>query len=176
MIPKHQQIVDDTLARMHARVNELIHHCLPASGKRPAAPTREHLRETPLGQHLTAIAHYAEGYAYPFEKDVRTSAGFVARCLYGDPLAAQGFRLPQKWQRSELGSLVHAAMLRFFEVERPGKLLTVTDMRTLFGVKRQTVHQWIEDGVIFAVYRGDTPLFYQNDVTRLQQVRAHKQR
>ena len=115
MIPKHQQIVDDTLARMHARVNELIHHCLPASGKRPAAPTREHLRETPLGQHLTAIAHYAEGYAYPFEKDVRTSAGLVARCLYGDPLAAQGFRLPQKWQRSELGNLVHAAMLRFFE-------------------------------------------------------------
>lgn len=82
---------------------------------------------------------------------------------------------PQKWQRSELGKLVHAAILRFFEEERPGQLLTVTDMRKLFAVKRQTVHQWIEDGLIFAVYRGDTPLFYRKDVNRLQQRRAHKQ-
>jgi hypothetical protein len=116
-----------------------------------------------------------EGYPYPFEGDVRASAGVVARCLYGDPLAPQGFRLPPKWQRTELGSLIHAAMLRFYEEERPGQLLTVTQMRKLFGVTRQTVHQWIEDGVIFAVYRGDTPLFYQKEVARLQQVRAHKQ-
>jgi len=175
MIPTHQRIVDDILERMHARVNELIHHCQPASRKRPAEPTREQLRETLLGQHLAAIAHYAEGYPYPYEGDVRTSTGFVARCLYGDPLAARGFRLPQKWQHSELGSLVHAAMLRFFEEERPGQLLTVTDMRKLFDVKRQTVHQWIDDGLLFAIYRGDTPLFYQKDVTRFQQVRAHKQ-
>ena len=106
---------------------------------------------------------------------MRASAGFVARCLYGEPLAAQGFRLLQKWQCSELGTLVHAAMLHFYEKERPGQLLTVTDMRKLFGVKRQTVHQWIEDGLIFAVYRGDTPLFYRKDVTQLQQRRANKQ-
>lgn len=48
------------------------------------------------------------------------------------------------------------------------------DMRKLFNVKRQTVHQWIDDGLIFAVYRGDTPLFYQKDVTRLHQIRTHK--
>ena len=176
MIPKHQQIVDDILEHMHARVNELLHHCHPVSRKPPAEPTREQLRETLFGQHLATIAHYAEGYPYPYEGDVRTSIGFVARCLYGNPLAAQGFRLPQKWQRSELGKLAHAAMLRFFEEERLGQLLTVTDMHKLFDVKRQTVHQWIEDGLIFAVYRGDTPLFYRKDVTRLQQMRARKQR
>jgi len=176
MTPTHQRIVDDILARMHARVSELIHHCQPAGGKRPAEPTKEQLRDTLLGQHLAAIAEYVEGYAYPYQGDVRASTSFVARCLYGEPLAAQGFRLPSKWQRSALGNLAHAALLRFFEEERPGKLLTVTDLRKLFGVRRQTVHQWIEDGIIFAVYRGDTPLFYQNDVTRLQQVRAHKQR
>lgn len=175
MTPKHQQIVDDILARMHARVHELIHTCQPESRKHPAEPTRDQLRETLLGQHLAAIAHYAEGYAYAFEGDVRISTNIVARCLYGYPLATQGYRLPQKWQRSDLGKLVHAAVLRFFEEERPGQLLTVTDMRKLFNVKRQTVHQWIDDGLIFAVYRGDTPLFYQKDVTRLQQIRTHKQ-
>jgi hypothetical protein len=175
MTPIHQQLVDEILERMHQRVQELIHACQPAGQTKGASPTSEQLRQTVLGQHLAAIAHYVEGYPYPFEGDVRASAGFVARCLYGDPLASQGFRLPAKWQRTELGSLVHAALLRFYEEERPGQLLTVTQMRKLFGVTRQTVHQWIEDGVIFAVYRGDTPLFYQKDVTRLQQVRAHKQ-
>jgi hypothetical protein len=100
---------------------------------------------------------------------------FIARCLYGDPLEASGFRLPPKWQRTPLGKLCHAALLRFFEEERPGRLLTVTDMRKRFGVRRQTVHQWIEDGLIVAVYRDDTPLFYDNDVARFQQARAHKQ-
>jgi hypothetical protein len=174
MIPKHQQIVDTILERMHQRVNELIQYCQPVNKRQPAKPTIEQLRDTLLGQHLAAVAHYAEGYPYSYEGDVRSSMSFIARCLYGDPLAPQGFRLPPKWQRTELGSLVHAALLRFFEEERPGKLLTVTDMRKLFDVKRQTVHQWIEDGVIFAVYRGDTPLFYQNDVHRFQQVRGRK--
>lgn len=149
VIPTHQQIVDTLLERMCRRVSELIRDCYPASKKQPAGPTIEQLRETLLGQHLAAIAHYVEGYPYPYEGDVRASISFVARCIYGDPLASQGFRLPQKWQRTELGKLVHNAMLRFFDEERPGKLLTVTDMRKLFGVKRQTVHQWIEDGLIF---------------------------
>ena len=135
----------------------------------------EQLRNSPLGGHLAAIAHYAEGYAYPYEGDVRASVSFLARCLYGDALAAQGFRLPPKWQRSALGKVVHAALLRFYEQERPGQLLTVTEMRQLFGVRRQTVHQWVDDALLFAVYRGDTPLFYQKDVTRFQQMRAHTQ-
>lgn len=175
MTPIHQRIVDEVVERMYQRVQELLRACQPASAMPLASPTREQLRQTLLGQHLAAIAHYVEGYSYPIEGDVRTSASFVARCLYGDPLAPQGFRLPAKWQRTELGSLVHAALLHFYEEERPGNLLTVTQMRTLFGVTRQTVHQWIEDGVIFAVYRGDTPLFYQKDVVRLQQRRAQKQ-
>ncbi len=124
---------------------------------------------------FAAIAHYAEGYAYPYQEDVRMSIDFLARCLYGDPLASKGFRLPLKWQRSPLGALAHSALLRFFEQERPDSLLTVTDLRTRFAVRRQTVHQWIDDGLLFAVYRGDTPLFYIKDVERFQQVRARKQ-
>ncbi len=175
MTPKHQQLVDAILLSMQRRISELVSQCQQTSGKRVAEQPIERLRESPLGGHLAAIAHYVEGYAYPYQGDVRVSADFIARCLYSDPLAPQRYPFPPKWQRSELGKLVHAALLRFFEEERPGNLLTVTDMRKQFGVRRQTVHQWIDDGLIFAVYRGDTPLFYQKDVTRFQQVRAHKQ-
>jgi hypothetical protein len=127
------------------------------------------LRESPLGVHLAAVDHYLQG-------DLRTSLTFIARCLYSDTLSTSGFRLPLKWQRIPLGKLCHTDLLRFFEEELPDRLLAVADMRKRFGVKRQTVHQWIEDGLIFAVYRGDTPLFYRNDVNRHQQLRAHKQR
>jgi len=127
------------------------------------------LRESPLGVHLAAVAHY-------LERDLRTSLTFIARCLYSDPLSTSGFCLPLKWQHTPLGKRCHTDLLRFFEEERPARLLTVTDMRKRFGVKRQTVHQWIEDGLIFAVYRSDTPLFYRNDVNWHQQLRAHKQR
>jgi hypothetical protein len=173
MTPNHQQIVDAVLTAMQRRVHELVADCQRGTmlSEQPLAS----LRDSPLGGHLAAIAHYAEGYAYPYEGDVRASVSFLARCLYGDSLAARGFRLPPKWQRSPVGQVVHAALLRFYEQERPGQLLTVTDMRKLFGVRRQTVHQWIDDGLLFAVYRGDTPLFYQKDVTRFQQARAHKQ-
>ena len=176
MTPTHQQIVDDILVRMHKRTRELMQLCLPAlKNPLPDAPL-DLLRETPLGMHLAAIANYEEGYPYPYQQsDVRASMDFLARCLYGDPLSPQGFRLPQKWQRSPLGALVHSALLRFFEHERPDSLLTVADLRTRFGVKRQSVHQWVEDGLLFAVYRGDTLLFYDKDVERFQQVRARKQ-
>ncbi|SRR5712692_9900016 len=57
MTPKHQQVVDNTLARMDARVSELIRHCRPASRKQPGETPLKELRETLLGQHLAAIAH-----------------------------------------------------------------------------------------------------------------------
>jgi hypothetical protein len=174
MIPKHQRLVDDLLKRIHPRVDELVRQCAYPVGRKPEEPAIEQLRESLLGQHLAAIAQYAESYPYPYTGDVRGSVNFVARCLYGDPLTTQGFRLPAKWQRSELGGLVHTAVLRFYEEERPGQLLTVTEMRKRFEVKRQTVHQWVEDGLLFAIYKGDTPLFYVKDVERFQQRRTQK--
>jgi len=77
-------------------VSELIQQCLPAIGKRPAEPNIEELRDTLLSQHLAAIVHYTEGYVLPYEGDGHVPTRFVARCLYGNPLSTQGFRLPQK--------------------------------------------------------------------------------
>src|SRR3982074_2633379 len=119
MIPKHQRLVADVLRRIYRRVDELVRQCAYPVGRKPEEPAIEDFRESLLGHHLVSIAHYAESYPYPYEGDVRSSVNFVARCLYGDPLITQGFRLPAKWQRSELGSLVHAAVLRVYWEERP---------------------------------------------------------
>src|SRR5713101_5973599 len=84
MTPNHQHIVDAVLLAMQRRVSELVAHCQQGTTL-PEQPL-EQLRNSPLGGHLAAIARYAEGYAYPYEGDVRASATFLARCLYGDPL------------------------------------------------------------------------------------------
>ncbi len=173
--PKNQSIIESVLQRVHARMGELIQVCEPTSKKQEPSPTIEQLRQTVLGLHLTAIAHYAEGYPYPYESDVRRSVNVVGRCLYADPFSQPGsYCLPKLWHNTELGKLVYAALYRFYTEEREGQLLTTAEMRNLFNVERQTIHQWIEDGLIFPVYHEGAPLFYRKDVDRLQKKRAKK--
>jgi len=167
MTPAHQRILDDLLTRTHQRTVELATATNFPVGKRPEEQTIERLRESPLGQHLAAIFNYAEGYDYPYEGDVRTSAGIITRYLFGDTLSTQRYRLPSKFHRTPLGKEVHAALARFFTEQRPGQLMSMQQMREHFGVKRQTVHQWIEDGLVFAVYIDNQTHFYRKDVERL---------
>lgn len=175
MTPKNQRIIESVLQRVHARISELIQVCEPASKKPEPSPTIEQLRQTVLGLHLTAIAHYAEGYPYSYESDVRRSVSVVGRCLYADSFSQPGsYRLPKLWHHTELGKLVYAALYRFYTEEREGQLLTTAEMRNLFNVERQTIHQWIEDGLIFPVYHEGAPLFYRKDVDTLQKNRAKR--
>ncbi len=155
------------LTRTHQRTVELATATNFPQGKRPEEQTIERLRESPLGLHLAAIFNYTEGYDYPYEADVRASVGIITRYLFGDTLSTQRYRLPSKFHRMPLGKEVHAALARFFTEQRPGQLMSMQQMREHFGVKRQTVHQWIEDGLIFAVYIDNQTHFYRKDVERL---------
>src|SRR6266516_5944272 len=167
MTPTHQRILDDLLRKTYQRTVELATATNFPVGKRTEEQTIERLRERSLGQHLAAIFNYAEGHDYPYEGDVRTSAGIITRYLFGDTLSPQRYRLPSKFHRTPLGKEVHAALARFFVEQRPGQLMSMQQMREHFGVKRQTVHQWIEDGLIFAVYIENPTHFYRKDVERL---------
>jgi predicted DNA-binding transcriptional regulator AlpA len=80
---------------------------------------------------------------------------------------AQVFKFPEGFHTTDLGELVNTAMLRFYNEERPGQLLTMKDMRQLFGVTRQAVHRWIRKGEIFPVWVKNTTRFYRKDVDRL---------
>jgi predicted DNA-binding transcriptional regulator AlpA len=91
----------------------------------------------------------------------------VSRFFYGEPFHRTSYRLPEKFHETDLGKLVNEAMLRFYQEERPGQLLTMKDMQQLFGVSRQAVHGWIRDGDILPVWVKNTTRFYRKDVDRL---------
>jgi hypothetical protein len=166
MTPDHQHLVDTLLWHLHRWVEEGVRDCQYPLGKHPPAQTIKQMRSSPIGQHLAALATYAEGYPYPFEEDVRLSAGIVSRSFFGDPFDPKGSRLPPKFHRTPLGRLINEALSRFFSQERPGTLLSVKEVRRRFGVTRQAAHEWIQEGHLYAVYLDGSPRIYAQDAER----------
>jgi predicted DNA-binding transcriptional regulator AlpA len=169
MTPIHQQLIDSVLRTADRRTRELF----TGLGYQIEGEARiEALRKSPLGQHLTNLANYAEGYSAA--SDIRGSAQFVSRFFFGKPFTfrSTSYQIPEKFHQSELGELVNAALLRFYQEERPGQLLTMEEMRQLFGVTRQAVHGWIRNGDIFPVWVKNTTRFYRKDVDRLIEKRT----
>ncbi len=169
MTPTHQRLIDKLLSQAARRTQELL---AGIGLQLTHEPPLEELRASPLGQHLTNLAHYAEGYSV--SGDIREAAQYVGRHFFGNPLHRQAFKFPEKFHKTELGALINEAMIRFYEEERPGQLLTMEDMRELFNVTRQAVHQWIDDDLIFPVYIQNASRFYRKDVERLQAQRAQR--
>jgi excisionase family DNA binding protein len=165
MTPTHQKLIDQLLQSADHRAREL----LTGSGYQLGREARiEELRKSPLGQHLANLANYSEGYAVAGDiRDIRGSAQYVSRFFYGEPFHRTSYKLPVKFHETDLGNLVNEAVLRFYQEERPGQLLTMEEMRQLFGVSRQAVHQWIRKGEIFPVWVKNTTRFYRKDVDRL---------
>ena len=171
MTPIHQQLIDSVLRTADRRTRELF----TGLGYQIEGEARiEALRKSPLGQHLTNLANYGEGY--PAASDILGSAQFVNRFFFGKPFTIRptSYQIPAKFQMTELGALINEALLRFYQEERPGQLLTMEEMRQLFGVKRQTVHQWIRKGDIIPVYIKNTTRFYRKDVDRLVEQQKKK--
>ena len=166
MTPTHQKVIDKLLNLAVSRVHELS---AGIGGQRPERRLEE-LRASPLGQHLANLARYAEGYTFAGDLpgDIRGDAQYVSRYFFGDPLHSKGFRFPERFHKTELGTLINDALVRFYTEERPGQLLTMADMRSRFEVTRQSVHQWIKAGQIVPVYINNTSRFYALDVERLQ--------
>jgi Helix-turn-helix domain len=165
MTPTHQRLIDSLLQKAARRTYELQ---TGINGTQPPREVRlDDLRTGPLGQHLANLANYSEGYNAA--GDIREAAQFVGRFFFGDAFHdKRTFRFPEKFHQTDLGKLVNEAVLRFYEQERPGQLLTMAEMRDLFGVTRQTVHQWIRAGQITPVYINNTSRFYRKDVERLR--------
>jgi len=176
MTPKHQQIIDEVLIKIHQRTQFLVDGCdYPIIGRRLNEQTAGRMRESEVGRHLAALAEYAEGYPYAFKPDVRHSANFIGRMLFAETLRPNHWRVPYRLHLTDFGKLFYAALARFYEEERPGQLLTVAQVGEQFQVARQTVHQWIEGGDIPAIYIGDSPYLYQKDLATFQKIREKRE-
>jgi Helix-turn-helix domain len=162
MTPTHQKLIDQLLQSADRRARELLRGAGYQLGREARI---EELRKSPLGQHLANLADYSEGYAVA--GDIRGSAQYVSRFFYGEPFHKISYRMPEKFHETDLGKLVNEALLRFYQEERPGQLLTIQEMQQLFGVSRQAVHAWVRKGDILPVWVKNTTRYYRKDVDRL---------
>src|SRR5258708_6926604 len=109
MTPAHQSIVDNMLKALASRANEMIRHLAYPLGTNPPQLTMEQLRGSPLGQDLTNIAHYAEGYT--IEGNVDEMIQRVFRYSFAPPIqfgttTNPGLRLPKGWHKTPFALLI----------------------------------------------------------------------
>lgn len=171
MTPAHQSIVDTMLKLLATRTNESIQLLAYPIGK--AQLTIEQLRESPLGQDLTNIVHYVEGYTVEGKIDEMIQRIF--RASFAPPIHfgsnAPPIRLPKGWQKTPFGILIGNAYRKLI----PGKdRMTTAEVSRVLGVKRQTLYDWVEEGKLRAYYIHEKQTFYRPAINQFVEQRQQK--
>jgi excisionase family DNA binding protein len=161
MTPDHQKTIERTLQSAYARTSELINNMAIPPGKNPPSYTAEMMWNSPLGRDLTAIANYVEGYQV--QEDITIIVQRAARALFGDTLNQKTFRLPRQFQKSPLGEMMYAAYARYFPANA---WMRTSEVVKLYGVKRQTIYDWVEEGKLAAYYVQGTQMFLRKQIEK----------
>ena len=172
MTPAHQSIVDNILKLLATRTNESIHLLAYPIGNMQL--TIEQLRESPLGQDLTNIVHYVEGY--PIDGKIDEMIQRIFRASFAPPIqfgsSIPAIRLPKGWQKTPFGVLIGNAYRKLI----PAKdRMTTAEVSRVLGVKRQTLYDWVEEGKLKAYYIHEKQTFYRPAINQLVQQRQQKQ-
>jgi hypothetical protein len=162
--PNHQQVIDDALQLVLARLQELAPTI--AYGVPPTL-SLDQLRQGSLAKELRIIARYAEGYDLG-QGDIRPTIRSVARILYPVPMATSGFLFPPDFHKTPLGEMVHAALARHYP---RSERMTVGEVTRLLQVSRQTAHEWAENNTLMPVYDKGTLTFTRRQVEHLYEQR-----
>ncbi len=174
MTPAHQSIVDNMLKALASRANEMIRHLAYPLGTNPPQLTMEQLRGSPLGQDLTNIAHYAEGYT--IEGNVDEMIQRVFRYSFAPPIqfgtsTSPGLRLPKGWHKTPFGLLIGNAYRKLI----PGRdRMTTAEASRALGVKRQTLYDWVEEGRLTACYIHEKQMFHRPTILKMVEERQQK--
>jgi excisionase family DNA binding protein len=169
MTPDHQKTIEDTLQAAYARAIEWNNSMAIPQGKNPPQYTYEMLWACPLGHDLQAIAQYVEGYPVP--EDITIILSRVVRALFGNTLSRTSFHLPLKFHRTPLGIMLFAAFERYFPASA---WMTTAEVQKLFGVKRQTVYDWAEEGKLAPYYVGGKQVYLRQAVGQLHATRRQQ--
>ncbi len=168
MTPAHRTLVDTTLVAVHNRAVELINATNYPIGKNPGQPTIEAARQSPLGRDLEMIVAYVEGHQIE-GREADAAIQRVLRIIYGYTLNQKGYKLLKDWQKSPLGELIGEAHTRMI----PAKdLMGTAEVQRVFGVKRQTVYDWVDEGKLPAYYIHGKQMFYRPYIEKEAQKRA----
>ncbi len=160
MTPDHAQIVETTLQLAYTQTMTWNTRMAIPFGKNPPPYTTEMMWNSPLGLDLSALVMYVEGYQP--QEDITVVVARLARTLFRETLG-QSDRLPRDFHHTPLGALMHEAFARYFPKDA---WMKTSEVVTLFGVKRQTVYDWVEQGVLAAYYVKGTQMFLRKDITR----------
>lgn len=131
----------------------------------------EWLRTSILGQRLRRIAEYVEGFPAEIEPTrtrdkwspvreehvqggIRREVYEVCAVVYGEVREkGKRWRYPKQCQHTELGKLLHAALLQFYREYLPAKqLMSVAAAAKEIGIARQTLHEWMAEGRVTWIY------------------------
>jgi hypothetical protein len=185
MTPKHQQLLDATLLQVQERA-ALFERALSmlsmvrdapaqASEKPSEKPSVETLRASMLGQRLRRIVEYVEGYPAEIEPErkktsrgeervtggIRLEVYKVCFVLFGSAHEAERWAYPKHCQHTELGRLLHAALLQFYREYLPkDQLMSVVAAAEKIGIARQTLHEWMAEGRVKWVYEADRDVIW----------------
>ncbi|BCL84643.1 hypothetical protein ccbrp13_71080 [Ktedonobacteria bacterium brp13] len=148
----------------------------------------ERLRASVLGQRLRRIAEYVEGYPAEIEptrtqdkwspvREEHVQGGMrrevyqVCEVVYGEVREkGKRWRYPKHCQHTELGKLLHAALLQFYREYLPAKqLVSVAAAAKEIGIARQTLHEWMAKGRVKWIYEEGRDIIWLDceDVDRL---------
>lgn len=161
MTPDHQQMIEKTLQFAYARAIEMNTSMAIPQGKNPPQYTVETMWASPLGKDLTAIANYVEGYQ--IQEDITLITQRVARALFGPTLSQKGFRLPPRFHKTPLGEMMFAAFARYFP---PNAWMRTSEVVKLYGVKRQTIYDWAEEGILAPYHVKGTQVFLRQQIEK----------
>jgi excisionase family DNA binding protein len=161
MTPDHQKTIERTLQSAYARTTELITSMAVPPGRNPPAYTTEMMWNSPLGKDLTAIANYVEGYQV--QEDITIIVQRTVRALFGDTLNQKTSRLPRQFHKSPLGEMMYAAYARYFP---PDAWMRTAEVVRLYGVKRQTIYDWVEEGKLAAYYANGIQVFLRKQIEK----------
>lgn len=158
MTPDHQQLIESTLQLAYARSLAWLSSMAIPQGLNPPLYTKGMMWNSPLGQDLQVIANSVEGY--PVE-EVGESLTRVSRILFGQTLDASNIRLPRDFHKTPLGQLLNDAYTRQYPADA---WMRTSDVQKLFGVKRQTIYDWAEEGNLTAYHIKGTQMFRRKHV------------
>ncbi|GHO51151.1 hypothetical protein KSX_93140 [Ktedonospora formicarum] len=173
MTPKHQAVIDRTLHAVHERAHLVVQSLHPPGKEEPAQgdaakhrsqeEQMEALRASTLGCQLRWIAEYVEGYPaakeperkqrWTWSEEVVVRGGMrrevyaVCAVVYGSAAGGNAWSYPRQCQHTDLGQLLHAALLQFYHEYLPAdQLVSVGNAAKEIGIARQTLHEWMESG------------------------------
>lgn len=168
MTPAHRKLVNSTLVAIHNRATELINAVNYQLGKNPPERTIEASRLSHLGHDLELIVAYVEGHQVEVS-EVDPAIQRVLRIIYGYTLNLKGYHLLTGWQKTPLGELIGKAYTRMIP---PKDLMGTAEVQRAFGVKRQTVYDWVDEGKLIAYYIHGKQMFYRPHIQSEVQKRA----